>query len=72
MAKKRLGDDESKRRSEQDTTLRCLNCFNRIKLQPGTRRISCSGCGEEFMIGWRGKGKRQAKILGVPIPGKHA
>jgi predicted RNA-binding Zn-ribbon protein involved in translation (DUF1610 family) len=56
----------------QDTTLRCLNCFRRISLSPGTTRITCPGCGEDFIIGWRGKGNKQAKILGVPIPGKHS
>jgi DNA-directed RNA polymerase subunit RPC12/RpoP len=70
MTKERVLESDLKRRSEQNTTLRCLNCFNRLKIELGTARITCD-CGTEFMIGWRGKGKRQAKILGVPIPGKH-
>jgi len=71
MAKKKTGEMERKRVSEQDTTLRCLNCFERIKIEFGTDRVTCFGCGEEYILGWRGKGKKQAKILGVPIPGKH-
>jgi Zn finger protein HypA/HybF involved in hydrogenase expression len=63
--KKRLG------REGQDNTLRCLNCFNRVVIPPKVERYTCPHCGVEFIIGWRGIGARQAKIRGVPIPGKH-
>ena len=71
MATRKAREVERKKATEQGTTLRCLNCFKRIEIKSGTERITCFGCGEEFIIGWRGKRKGQAKILGVPIPGKH-
>ena len=60
MGKKNRMKMQDKKIEEQDTTLRCLNCFKRIKIELGTERIKCPSCGEEFIIGWRGKGKKQA------------
>jgi DNA-directed RNA polymerase subunit RPC12/RpoP len=71
MGKKNQMRKQGNQIEEQDTTLRCLNCFKRMGIALGTERIKCANCGEEYIIGWRGKGKRQAKILGQPIPGKH-
>jgi predicted RNA-binding Zn-ribbon protein involved in translation (DUF1610 family) len=71
MGKKNQMRKQDNKIEEQDTTLRCLNCFKRIKIELGAERIKCANCGEEFIIGWRGKRKKQAKILGQPIPGKH-
>ena len=62
---------EIERVREKQSVLRCVNCFERMKIQSATKRIICPSCGVEYMIGWRGKKKRQAKILGTPIPGKH-
>jgi len=45
-----------------DVKLRCLNCFERIKVPPKTKRLTCPKCGVKYVIGWRGS---QAKIMGV-------
>ena len=71
MTEKKTTENESKRVREQHITLRCLNCFERIRIKTGAEKVTCAGCGEDYIVGWRGKGKKQAKILGVPIPGKH-
>jgi len=71
MVKKEEGKSPIKRREAQDTTLRCVNCFTRLTIPGKAERATCSKCGVEYMIGWRGKGKKQAKIKGTPIPGKH-
>jgi len=45
-----------------EAKVRCLNCFDRIKVPNKTRRLTCSKCGEKYIIAWRGS---QAKIQGT-------
>lgn len=71
MAKKEEEKAQIQREKDKDTTLRCVNCFTRLVIPAKAERITCLQCGVEYMIGWRGKGKKQAKIKGTPIPGKH-
>ncbi len=35
--------------------LRCPNCFERFRPAPGTDRSTCSHCGWEWYISWKGK-----------------
>lgn len=67
MTVKKPEESEKERVREQGTTLRCLNCFSRFKIERAAEKVACQKCGQEYMIGWRGKGGGQAKILGVPI-----
>jgi predicted RNA-binding Zn-ribbon protein involved in translation (DUF1610 family) len=48
--------------TEKDVTLRCLNCFDRLKVPPKADRLKCPNCGVEYVITWRGS---QAKIAGT-------
>jgi predicted RNA-binding Zn-ribbon protein involved in translation (DUF1610 family) len=48
--------------TEKDTTLRCLNCFVRLKVPEKVNRLKCHSCGVEYVITWRGN---QAKIAGT-------
>lgn len=47
---------------DKDITLRCLNCFLRLKVPPKANKLACPNCGVEYVITWRGK---QAKIAGT-------
>ncbi len=54
---------------EKQVTLRCLNCFIRIKVPPKADKLTCPNCGVEYVISWRippGGGGLQAKIAGTP------
>ncbi len=46
----------------KEQKVRCLNCFVRISVPPGTERLTCPKCGIEYVIYWRGS---QAKIAGT-------
>jgi len=48
--------------SEKQIRLRCLNCFERIKVPYKAERLVCPKCGEKYVIAWRGS---QAKIQGT-------
>ena len=45
----------------QEDQVRCLNCFERIKVPPKTQKLTCPKCGEQYVIAWRGS---RAKIQG--------
>jgi DNA-directed RNA polymerase subunit RPC12/RpoP len=45
----------------EEEQVRCLNCFERIKVPPKTERLTCPKCGQKYVITWRGP---QAKIAG--------
>lgn len=47
---------------DKEVTLRCLNCFVRIKVPPKVDRLTCHNCKVEYVISWRGN---QAKIAGT-------
>ncbi len=42
--------------------VRCLNCFERIKVSYKTERLTCPKCGEKYVIAWLGS---QPKIQGM-------
>lgn len=53
---------------EKENTLRCLNCFIRIKVPPKADKLTCPNCKVEYVISWRlppGGAYKQAKIAGT-------
>lgn len=50
----------------QAQVVRCLNCFTRVGVPQGTKRLTCPECGIEYIIFWRGD---QPKIAGTPPRG---
>ncbi len=45
-----------------EAQVRCLNCFERIKVPDKAEKLVCHKCGEKYVIAWRGS---QAKIQGT-------
>jgi rRNA maturation endonuclease Nob1 len=50
MARK-AGKTEEKARSRIGE-VRCLNCFERVRVPPRADRITCPSCGWEWRISW--------------------
>jgi rRNA maturation endonuclease Nob1 len=45
----------SKGKSERVGQVRCQNCFERFRPPPGAEKATCSNCGWEWYISWKGK-----------------
>ncbi len=46
----------------RDEQVRCLNCFERFKVEKGAERAACPKCAMEWRISWHHDG--MAKIRG--------